>query len=99
MNRVSRTAFFDAWLRRLRDNQAKAHILTRIRSAERGNFGDVKPVGGAVSEMRVHSGSGYRVYFVPRGDDHYVLLCGGTKSRQDRDIRRAHLLAKQLRES
>ena len=61
--------------------------MARLRSAELGNFGDCAPVGEGVSEMRVHFGPGYRVYFVRRGEVVYLLLCGGDKSTQNRDIR------------
>ncbi len=97
MNTFIRHADFDAWLRRLRDAKGKARILARIKSAEAGNFGDCEAVGDGVSEMRVHFGPGYRVYFVRHEDVVYVLLCGGDKSSQDRDIRHARELARQLR--
>ncbi len=88
-----RHAIFDAWLRGLKDAKGKARILARIRSAEHGNFGDCKPVGDGVSEMRVNIGPGYRVYFCRRGAVVYLLLCGGDKSTQKRDIKRAKVLA------
>ncbi|MFA5026691.1 MAG: type II toxin-antitoxin system RelE/ParE family toxin [Candidatus Methylomirabilota bacterium] len=91
-----RTAEFDSWLRVLRDPAGKARIVARIRSAEQGNFGDCEPVGGGVSEMRIHHGPGYRVYFSRKGDFVYLLLCGGEKSTQTRDIRRAKALRKSL---
>lgn len=98
MNTVNRTAAFDAWLSGLTDSRAKARIIDRIRSAERGNFGDCEPVGSGVSEMRIHFGPGYRVYFMRVGDVVYVLLCGGTKRGQRRDIARATEMARQLKE-
>ena len=70
---------------------------TIIRTDERGNFGDCRPVGAGVLEMRVHSGPGYRVYFTQVGDVVYVFLCGGTKRGQDRDITRAKSMARLLR--
>ena len=73
-------------------------LLARIRSAERGNFGDCESVGDGVSEMRIHYGPGYRVYFTRRDETVYVLLCGGTKRRQQRDIRRAREMARLLDE-
>ncbi len=91
-----RHATFDEWLRGLRDAKAKARILARIASAAHGNFGDCKLVGQGVSEMRVHVGPGYRVYFARRAKLVYVLLCGGDKSTQDRDIERAKLLAREM---
>lgn len=97
MNTVLRTEVFDRWLARLRDARAKARIIHRIRSAERGHFGDVKSLGGGVSEMRIHEGPGYRVYFARTGDAVYVLLWGGTKGRQRRDIAKARDMAKQLK--
>jgi len=93
MNTIVRTDVFDRWLSTLKDVRAKARIITRIRSAERGNFGDCRPVGAGVLEMRIHSGPGYRVYFTQVGDEVYVLLCGGTKRGQDRDITRARSMA------
>ena len=93
MNTVLRTDVFDKWLSKLTDPRAKARIIKRIRSAERGNLGDCKPVGDGVSEMRIHFGPGYRVYFMRMGDVVYLLLCGGTKRRQASDIARARKLA------
>lgn len=98
MNTIVRTDIFDAWLSKLKDPRAKARIIKRIRSAERGNLGDCKPVGAGVSEMRVHFGPGYRVYFMRIGDVVYLLLCGGTKRRQSRDIDKAKQLARLLKE-
>lgn len=95
---ILRHADFDAWLRRLLDIKAKARILARIKSAEHGNFGDCQPVGEGVSEMRVHVGPGYRVYFSRRQSIVYVLLCGGDKSSQGRDIEKAKALARELRD-
>ena len=84
-----RTEAFDTWLIRLKDKKGKARILARIRSAEAGNLGDCEPVGEGVSEMRIHYGPGYRVYFTRIGSVVYLLLSGGDKSTQKRDIRRA----------
>ena len=97
MNTIVRTDVFDLWLSTLKDVRAKARIITRIRSAERGNFGDCRPVGAGVLEMRIHSGPGYRVYFTQVGDVVYLLLCGGTKRGQDRDITRARDMARLLK--
>ncbi len=91
-----RHATFDDWLRRLKDLKGKARILARIASAAHGNFGDCKPVGEGVSEMRVHIGPGYRLSFTRYGKVVYVLLCGGDKATQDRDIARAKTLAQEL---
>ncbi|VAW36486.1 hypothetical protein MNBD_CHLOROFLEXI01-3534 [hydrothermal vent metagenome] len=93
-----RTEIFDKWLSKLKDFRGKARIIERIRSAERGNFGDCKSVGQGVTEMRIHFGSGYRVYFTRVGNVVYVLLCGGTKRKQQHDIDRAKELARQLKE-
>jgi putative addiction module killer protein len=98
MNTILRTDIFDAWLSKLKDPRAKARIIKRIRSAERGNLGDCEPVGAGVSEMRIHFGPGYRVYFMRIGDLDYLLLCGGTKRGQSRDITRARQLARLLKE-
>ncbi len=99
MNTIVRTANFDRWLVRLKDARGKAVIINRIRSAERGYFCDCKAVGHGVSEMRIHSGPGYRVYFTRIGEVRYVLLCGGIKGHQQRDIRRAQSMARQLKRS
>lgn len=98
MNTIIRTEAFDKWLSKLKDFRGKARIIERIRSAERGNFGDVNAVGQGVSEMRIHFGPGYRIYFTRVGDVVYVLLCGGTKRKQQRDIDKAKALAKLLKE-
>jgi putative addiction module killer protein len=89
MNTFLATDEFNAWLSALRDPVAKARIAIRIRSAEQGNFGDCEPVGDGVSEMRIHVGAGYRAYYTRRGSVVYLLLCGGDKSSQKRDIKRA----------
>ena len=86
---IQRTDEFADWLSRLTDEKAQARIVARIFSAERGNFGDCEPVGDGVSEMRIHVGPGYRVYYTRRGEVVYLLLCGGDKSTQKRDIKRA----------
>ena len=98
MNTIVRTDTFDVWLSMLKNPRAKARIIKRIRSAERGNLGDCKPVGAGVSEMRIHFGPGYRVYFMRIGDVVYLLLCGGTKREQSRDIAKAQQLARVLKE-
>ncbi len=94
-----RSSAFDAWLRGLADQRAKARILARLTSAAHGNFGDCEPVGEGVSEMRIHFGPGYRVYFVRHGAAVFVLLSGGDRSSQKRDIERAKALARELKES
>lgn len=89
MNAFHRSDEFDAWLAALKDKIGRARIALRIRSAEHGNFGDCEPVGEGVFEMRIHFGPGYRVYFTRRGEVLYLLLLGGDKSSQKRDIKRA----------
>lgn len=96
MNSFFRTGEFDSWLTGLKDNIGKARIVHRLRAAELGNFGDCEPVGEGISEMPVHFGPGYRVYFTRRGDVIYWLLLGGDKTTQKRDIKRAKQLLKTL---
>jgi putative addiction module killer protein len=89
MIKVRQTAEFSHWLRRLEDDNAAGRILVRIRRTELGNLGDCRSVGGGVMEMRVDYGPGYRVYFARQGEAIVVLLCGGDKRTQARDIKRA----------
>ena len=96
MIEIRQTDAFAAWFGGLRDLQARARITARIRRLSLGNPGDAKPVGGGVSEMRIDYGPGYRVYFVRRGEIVVVLLCGGDKRTQDRDISRAITMAREL---
>jgi putative addiction module killer protein len=98
MNTILRTDVFDAWLSKLKDSRAKARIIKRVRSAERGNLGDCKPVGAGISELRIHFSPGYRVYFMRTGDVVYLLLCGGTKRTQLSDIAKAKELARLFKE-
>jgi len=91
---IRQTAAFRDWLLGLRDLRARTQILRRIDRAEAGNLGDVAPVGESVSEMRIHQGAGYRVYFVQRGHTLILLLCGGDKASQPSDIRRAIQMAR-----
>ena len=93
---IRQTEVFAAWLREIRDGRARARIAARIQRLAFGNFGDVRPVGEAVSELRVQEGPGYRVYFVQRGAVLVILLCGGDKATQARDIGRARRLAKEI---
>jgi len=97
MNTIQTTDAFNEWFDSLRDPRGKARIQARIDMAEDGNFGDCEPVGEGVSEMRIHYGSGYRVYFKRVGLDIYVLLTGGDKSTQPEDIKKALKLARNLR--
>jgi putative addiction module killer protein len=96
MNIFHRSDDFDSWLAALKDKVGRARIAHRIRSAEHGNFGDCQPVGEGVSEMRIHCGPGYRAYFTRRDEVVYLLLLGGDKSSQKRDIKRAIEMARTL---
>ncbi len=96
MVEIRKTELFANWLDNLRDIQAKARVLVRIERLASGNAGDVKPVGEGVSEMRINYGPGYRVYFVQRGSELIILLAGGDKSSQPRDIKAAIRLAQNL---
>lgn len=98
MNTVIRTEAFITWLDGVRDAKGKARILSRLDSARLGNFGDCQPVGEGVSEMRIHFGPGYRVYYMRRQEQVYVLLAGGDKSTQGRDIKRAKQMARELKD-
>jgi putative addiction module killer protein len=93
---VRQTERFRKWLTALRDERARARILKRLDRAQAGNLGDVAAVGGGVSEMRIFHGPGYRVYFVQRGKELIVLLCGGDKSSQAADIAEARAMAKEI---
>ena len=93
---VRQTTRFATWLASLRDERARARILKRLDRARAGNLGDVAPVGGGVSEMRIFYGPGYRLYFVRRGELIIVLLCGGDKSSQRADIDEAMALAQEI---
>lgn len=96
MKVIHTTELFDDWFFGLRDQQAKRRIQMRIDRAEDGNFGDSESVGEGVSEMRIHYGPGYRVYFVQRGMEVVILLAGGDKSTQSKDIKTALEIARQL---
>lgn len=93
---IRQTKIYARWFRSLRDRQARARIDIRIRRLALGNPGDVKPVGEGISELRIRYGPGYRVYFVQRGDEFVVLLGGGDKDTQQRDIEIAKALAQDL---
>jgi putative addiction module killer protein len=97
MKEIRQTEAFSEWFRNLSDSRAKARIAARIDRLALGNPGDVAPAGEGVSEMRVHYGPGYRVYFVQRGAA-LVLLCGGDKSSQGSDIRTAKWLSSELKD-
>ena len=96
MYTVRLTEEFVAWLDELKDKRAQLRIAARLRQAEAGSLGDWQPIEGDVSEMRVHYGPGYRLYFVRRGRVIVVMLNAGDKSSQRRDIRRALQLASEL---
>ena len=96
MNTVNRTTTFSQWHANLKDLKARARIIVRIRQAEQGNFGDTEPVGEGVFEMRIHFGPGYRVYFAREGRVVYLLLSGGDKSTQQRDIKAAIKMWQQI---
>ncbi len=98
MNTIVQSIVFSAWLRDLRDEVGRALILQRLISAELGNFGDCQPVGEGISEMRLHHGPGYRVYFIRRGTTVYLLLSGGNKASQKTDIRLAKKMVKDMKE-
>jgi putative addiction module killer protein len=93
MIEVRQTKEFSAWLHRLRDADAVARIVARIRRTEQGNPGDTRGVGKGVMEMRIDYGPGYRIYFLHRGTQIVILLCGGDKRTQRQDIDRAQRLA------
>lgn len=96
MIEVRQTDEFRTWLRGLRDDKAVTRIAARIRRLEQGNPGDSKSVGAGLLEMRIDYGPGYRVYYIRRGAMIVILLCGGDKRAQQRDIKRAQALAAKL---
>ena len=99
MYELRRSAEFDRWLAGLRDRAAIARVLVRLDRLARGNPGDVRSVGSGVSELRIDYGPGLRVYYVQHGEVMVILLCGGDKATQSRDITRAHRLAEQWGEA
>ena len=98
MIQIQQTETYAKWFAGLRDRVARARIDIRIRRLSLGNAGDTKPVGEGVSELRVDHGPGYRIYFIQRGEVVIVLLAGGDRSTQDKDIRNAKDLANDLKE-
>ena len=98
MTEILKTSEFDLWLRSLKNREARSRILARIDRLAMGNAGDVKPVGSGVSEMRIDCGAGYRVYFTQRGSMLILLLCGGDKASQKRDIEKAIRFATEWKE-
>jgi putative addiction module killer protein len=93
---IRQTDVYVKWEQSLRDSVARAAITARIVRLSKGNFGDVKPVGDGVSEIRIHYGPGYRIYFQRKGSTIIILLCGGDKGSQEKDIARAKQLAGRL---
>ncbi len=99
MYKIRKTATFDKWLRNLKDLRGKALILNRLVKVEsEGHFGDIASVGGALQEMRFFKSPGYRIYYVERNNELIVLLAGGDKSTQSRDIKKAQQLLNALEE-
>lgn len=96
MYHLQQTDAFERWLAALDDRKAKARILARLDSVRLGNLGDWKAIGGPLRELRVHTGPGYRLYFVQRQNVVILLLCGGSKSTQARDIAKAKRLLKEI---
>lgn len=96
MIEIRQTAVYNKWFNGLSDNRVKARINVRIRRLSLGNPGDVKPVGAGVSEMRIDYGPGYRIYFVQRGAELVILLAGGDKKTQTKDIAHAIELAQSV---
>lgn len=98
MIELEQTETFRKWRTELKDQRARALIASRLERLAFGHAGDVKPLGRGISELRIHYGPGYRIYFQRRGDVIVILLCGGDKSTQAKDIRTAKLLAAEWRE-
>jgi putative addiction module killer protein len=96
MIEIRQTVAFARWHSAIKDARARARIADRIDRLASGNFGDVAPVGEGISELRLHFGPGYRLYFMRRGELIILLLCGGDKSTQRRDIEIARKLAREL---
>ena len=99
MNVIFETQSFANWLDKLRDNVGKARIVARIRRAKAGNFGDCCTVGDAISEMRIHVGPGYRLYYAQEGLRVYLLILGGDKSSQPKDVQLAKKMWREIKES
>jgi len=97
MNEIIQSDTFHQWLRELKNQQACIRIYARLDRVRLGNFGDAAPIGEGLSELRIHFGPGYRIYFIQR-DEKVVLLCGGDKTSQQRDISKARMIAKEWRD-
>lgn len=98
MVEIIKSDTFDRWLRKLRDSQAKARVEMRIRRLSLGNAGDVQPIGEGLSEMRIDYGPGYRVYYLQQSKVLVLLLCGGDKRTQQKDIVKAREIATQWKD-
>ncbi|MFM9382598.1 addiction module antitoxin RelB [Pseudomonas sp. FW215-R2] len=98
MTEILRSSTFSSWLVKLADSRARMRIQVRIDRMADGNFGDVKAIGEGISEARIDYGPGYRVYFMQQGRQLVILLCGGDKSSQSRDIKQARLIAESWQE-
>lgn len=96
MYEVLQTSVYAAWFKSIRDRTTRGRIVARIERVQLGNFGDAKPVGDGVHELRLHFGPGYRIYFTRRGERIILLLCGGDKGSQQRDIARAKQIESEL---
>ncbi|MFH6840995.1 type II toxin-antitoxin system RelE/ParE family toxin [Providencia sp. 2024EL-00732] len=94
MIEIKQTDEIEKWLNSLKDKIAKAKILIRLERMAEGNMGDVQPIGHGLSELRIHQGKGYRVYFGNKNNQIILLLCGGDKTTQQADIKKAKELAK-----
>jgi putative addiction module killer protein len=95
---LEQTEAFRLWEQKLRDRRARTLLAARLLRLAEGLLGDVGPIGDGVSELRIHHGPGYRVYFLRRGDSRVVLLCGGDKASQSRDIAKAKRLAEKWKD-
>lgn len=98
MKNILMTPQYQAWIDRMRDRQGRARINIRVKRLSDGYKGDMRVLGGGVSEMRIHYGPGYRIYFTERGNELIVLLAGGDKDSQNRDIKLAKAIAKEIGE-
>ncbi|MBP7541787.1 MAG: type II toxin-antitoxin system RelE/ParE family toxin [Saprospiraceae bacterium] len=96
MIEIKQTETYFKWEHKLKDQRAKAAIAARVFRLANGLFGDVSPVGQGISELRIHYGPGYRIYFKQNGNEIVILLCGGDKNTQSKDIETAKKLAKEL---